>query len=68
LCRSLRQLGASKVYCLTVLRDRFKYKRMRKRGAEKYRLHEIRIGLDWPSHRVRDWELKRNPLRQKMGR
>jgi hypothetical protein len=40
---------------------------MSKRRNEKYRLHEIRVGLDWPSDRVMDWELKRNPLRQKMA-
>jgi hypothetical protein len=66
LCRSLKPLGAKKAYCLTLLRDRSKYIRMSKRKNEKYRLHEIRVGLDWPSDRMKDWELKRNPLRQKM--
>ena len=67
LCRSLQRLRAKKVYCLTLLRDRVQYKKMRKRETEKYRLHEIRVGLDWPTDRVKDWERKRNPLRQKMG-
>jgi hypothetical protein len=49
-----------------VLRDRLEYEKMSKRKHEKYRLHEIRVGLDWPSDRMKDWELKRNPLRQKM--
>jgi len=52
---------------ITVLRDRLEYEKMSKRKHEKYRLHEIRVGLDWPSERMKDWELKRNPLRQKMA-
>jgi hypothetical protein len=50
-----------------VLRNRSQYNKMSKRKHEKYRLHEIRVGLDRPSERMKDWELERNPLRQKMA-
>jgi hypothetical protein len=65
--RSLYPLGAKKVYCLTVLRDRSLYEKMSKLKAEKYRLHEILVGLDVSVNDVKAWEQKRDVLRQKMA-
>jgi hypothetical protein len=65
--KSLALLKVKKVYALTVLRHEQKYKKSAKRRKEKYRLHEIRIGLKWPREKVQAWDQRRRLLQQKMG-
>jgi hypothetical protein len=62
----LRGLGAKKAYALTLLRNEDDYKKSVKTTREKYRLHEIRVGLRWSPQRIRVWEGQRKQLQQKM--
>ncbi|OLB37714.1 MAG: hypothetical protein AUH11_08130 [Acidobacteria bacterium 13_2_20CM_57_17] len=64
--KRLGGFGAKKAYALTVLRNEDDYQKSVKTSKEKFRLHEIRVGLRWPPQRIKVWERKRKQLQQKM--
>jgi len=64
--RALKRLGAKKAYALTLLRNEDDYQKSVKTSKEKFRLHEIRVGLRWPPQRIKGWERQRKQLQQKM--
>ena len=60
---ALEKLHARRAYAITLLRDKREYTKSKKRKAEKYKLHEIRVGLDWSPNRVAAWNARRREFR-----